>query len=365
MYRRQPSGASYNTAVVSHSVVRRCSGQARSLLDPGTGGVTDDSSFEVGDQHPDYEENLPVRRHPTVLLVKSSRHSSGRFVSGPLLPSFSALTTQSSKQTTTHIVMTHNSTNSRLASTSSSDSISQPQSSRPMAAVLVGPELLTITQQDSKKSGNCDVTTASSINYLSSSLGSPSHSTTSTSNNPSVSSVLMTIPTGHDSQYTNPLEQHFSLSSVSSPADGITQSRRLSDDSEYSFISSTSAVSTEFQTAVDSGRTYLIAALKTTDRFTHRWPKPYALRTVSVIQSAYSCLPKSSSRSEIALLDAERGSDIGVIPDEPKWTMHKWWLLASVICVFICGKVCLVCAILTWIQGQFYHSYIICEHYSS
>ena len=338
MYRRQPSTESHSS---STSSVRRCSGQARPFsLKPSTDEAPEDKSFEVSDHNPDaYKENLdniPVRRYPTVVLVKSNRRPSQRFVSGPLLPTFNALTSRSPTRSVTHVVVTTNSASPGLPTVGYSEAtpthesvISLALSARPSDVELSSPQ---------ESAHCCSPSLSQSSPPTSDRLPSPASSN---------STILST-----QFSSTGPLEPNITRPHTEAEAGLMDVSRSPSNDSEYSLISTVTAVSMGPQPAIDSGRTSSILALKTTDRFTHRWPKPKALRVVPVADGISISLPKSPSQTNIALLGADKGLEVQIVTSDTKWTSHKWCLLASVISVFGCGLVCLACAVFTWIEGH-------------
>ncbi|KAJ7162934.1 tetraspanin Tsp2 family [Mycena filopes] len=92
--------------------------------------------------------------------------------------------------------------------------------------------------------------------------------------------------------------------------------------------------------SVDSGHHALIKSIGTTDRFTHKWPRPASFR-------AYSEEDVGDAAS-VGLL--EDGMGPGLEMDSEPWTGFKWCLLLSVCTVFTYGAAALVCALMTWFR---------------
>ncbi|KAJ7258733.1 hypothetical protein B0H12DRAFT_1014784 [Mycena haematopus] len=86
--------------------------------------------------------------------------------------------------------------------------------------------------------------------------------------------------------------------------------------------------------AIDSGQRALIQSIGTTDKFTHKWPRPQSLRTYGMDVGTDSSL--ESSEDGLGIDTAE------------SWTGFKWFLLFSVCTVFAYGAASLVCALMTW-----------------
>ncbi|KAJ7644634.1 tetraspanin Tsp2 family [Roridomyces roridus] len=104
-------------------------------------------------------------------------------------------------------------------------------------------------------------------------------------------------------------------------------------DSESSGGSGTSGASSAV--SIDSGHYALIKEIGTTDRFTHKWPRPQSMRTYT------------ADEAREGLLEDGRGPAKDVV--EP-WTTFKWCLLLSVSTVFVYGSAALVCALMTWFR---------------
>ncbi len=90
-------------------------------------------------------------------------------------------------------------------------------------------------------------------------------------------------------------------------------------------------------TAIKDKRPLLVSKFSTSDKFTQKFPRPRAMRGLSV----------SDVRAPSIL---EEGEDI-VIERVDRWTLHKWSLVASVCTVFVYGTAGLVCAVLTFFRG--------------
>jgi hypothetical protein len=96
--------------------------------------------------------------------------------------------------------------------------------------------------------------------------------------------------------------------------------------------------------SLDSGHHALIKSIGTTDRFTHKWPRPQSLRDLNL---------DSDDAASLALLEDGRG--LGTDKAEP-WTGFKWCLLFSVCTVFAYGAAGLVCALTTWFRSKLFLS---------
>ncbi|KAJ6455072.1 tetraspanin Tsp2 family [Mycena vitilis] len=103
---------------------------------------------------------------------------------------------------------------------------------------------------------------------------------------------------------------------------------------------SSSAGSTDSgSNSVDSGHRALIKSIGTTDKFTHKWPRPQSVRTYSG--------DDTGDAASLGLLEDGRG--LAIDGAEP-WTGFKWCLLFSVCTVFVYGAAALVCALMTWFR---------------
>jgi hypothetical protein len=130
------------------------------------------------------------------------------------------------------------------------------------------------------------------------------------------------------------------LSRSSTPVSNRPQSLR--SDSDESCRSAWSTCTTE---SVDSGHSALIPSVGTTDKFTHKWPKPLPMRGLEV--------GGGNGLSGIAAVATvlEEGQGLGMNTVQ-RWTTFKWCLLFSVCTVFACGVAGLACAILTWFRSR-------------
>lgn len=97
--------------------------------------------------------------------------------------------------------------------------------------------------------------------------------------------------------------------------------------------------------SVDSGHTLLIPSIGTTDKFTHKWPKPKSWRKSGEPASL-------DGARKAALFALEDGQGLGV-DGVGRWNSFKWVLMLSVFSVLVYGSVALVCALSTWFRGVF------------
>lgn len=129
---------------------------------------------------------------------------------------------------------------------------------------------------------------------------------------------------------------------------------QLRNDSASSASSSSSAQTHASSGSVDSGRHSLLSVVSTTDKFTHKWPRPLPIRGLSAgsQQSGYSKVGVDGD------IDTEvPESEVGLGMERVgRWTVHKWFLLLSVVSVFGYSTIALVYAILTWYQSKPIHS---------
>lgn len=128
----------------------------------------------------------------------------------------------------------------------------------------------------------------------------------------------------------------------STPASSRPQSVRT--DSGGSVCEST--WSSDTAASVDSGHKSLIPSIGTTDRFTHKWPKPHSLRRVDIHSRD---LDKITGPDLTQALEEGQGLRAG---DREEWTVFRWCLLFSVSTVFVYGTTGLICAIMTWFRSQ-------------
>ncbi|KAJ7465073.1 tetraspanin Tsp2 family [Mycena latifolia] len=128
-------------------------------------------------------------------------------------------------------------------------------------------------------------------------------------------------------------------SSVSETSDGKAPPSRPQSIRSDSQGSSGSRSTDSSCNSVDSGHGVLIKSIGTTDRFTHKWPRPRSLRILD---------PRSEDESAaVGLLEDGRG--LGMDTVEP-WTGFKWCLLFSMCTVVGYGAAGLVCALTTWFR---------------
>ncbi|KAJ7068986.1 tetraspanin Tsp2 family [Mycena belliarum] len=138
-----------------------------------------------------------------------------------------------------------------------------------------------------------------------------------------------------------PRPSFFSRASSLAPDSSVDEARQnrpqsVRSDSQESSGSCSTDSSCD---SVDSGRRALIKSIGTTDRFTHKWPRPQSLRN----REPHG----GDDAASLALLEDGRG----VGTDEAEaWTGFKWCLLFSVCTVVAYGTAGLVCALMTWFR---------------
>lgn len=103
-----------------------------------------------------------------------------------------------------------------------------------------------------------------------------------------------------------------------------------------------------YGTSVDSGKTYMVSGVQTTEKFTHRWPLP---KTMSRVNSDYSPLDTAEPYESVESLATGFGFEYA-----GSWTIHKWFLFFSVLSVFAYSIVALVYSVLTWYQSMFFQT---------
>lgn len=335
MQHHQPSVASSVSSASDRSSIRHRSGQLSPFLSgpdeyKDHGSPSQASSLMKSNSQDwafQFQEDLPINRHPTVLLVNSSRQSSRRYVSGPRLPSMPpSLIARTSLNFLKRVV--------------SGSSISASKSVECPDAGLLSPVHLTPRPNSGSKfpPGLSDLSSESLI-----SLPTPDFTV------PSTHSILSILPR-RLSSLTFGVSQ---MSSSPSPTAAVTapegRPQSLRSDSDYSTISADSAMtssSAPSKNSIDSGRASLIPSINTTHKFTDKWPRPKSLRTHSFMDSDVS---NSPNQTDAALLEEGQGPKM---QNTEKWTVHKWCLLVSLLTVFSYGFVCLMCAVLTWLNGE-------------
>ena len=177
-------------------------------------------------------------------------------------------------------------------------------------------------------------------------FGNPSEARTTANSNTSrvPSSFRFWFPRGLSFVSLNVPSSSF-LSRSPTPAASRPQSVRSdSGQSSHSAWSSCTAVS------IDSGHSTLIPSVGTTDKFTHKWPKPLLMRGLEVRDGDEGCA--GGSRLDgiaAAACVLEEGQGLGTSSVQ-RWTTFKWCLFFSVCTVFVCGIAGLACAILTWFR---------------
>lgn len=100
-------------------------------------------------------------------------------------------------------------------------------------------------------------------------------------------------------------------------------------------------------TSVDSGHKKLIPSIRTTDKFTNKWPRPQSLKVPNVDRSG----PRWENRKGIKMIretvsELEDGYGLG-LDQIDRWTGFKWCLMISVVIVLCYGSAAMICAILT------------------
>jgi hypothetical protein len=127
-------------------------------------------------------------------------------------------------------------------------------------------------------------------------------------------------------------------------------SRSESDKSGTSEVSSGKSYYTS--SSVDTGHTLLIPSIGTTEKFTHKWPKPRSLQHSSSRWGSKCAVDDKLSLGRSAVASAlEDGQGLGMNRVD-KWSLHKWCLIISVTSVFAYGAAALACAILTWFRSE-------------
>ncbi|TDL19743.1 hypothetical protein BD410DRAFT_830183 [Rickenella mellea] len=134
-----------------------------------------------------------------------------------------------------------------------------------------------------------------------------------------------------------------------------SRSRSSRKDSSASIYApsgkSDGGVSHHSNSSVDSGRSSLLTLVGTTDKFTHKWPKPKGMRRTTRGRRKVSVNPNNHNDSLYANLEGGAGPGIGLgFEAVGHWTTFKWLLVISVSSVFVYGTAALVFALLTWYQ---------------
>lgn len=131
------------------------------------------------------------------------------------------------------------------------------------------------------------------------------------------------------------------------PGHSRPESLRTQSDATLCSVKSTNSV--------DSGHKSLIPSIGTTDKFTHKWPKPQSWKTLDT----KSRTPVSfSAAKKAALLALEDGQGLGM-DSVGRWNSFKWTLLFSVFTVLVYGTAALVCALSTWFRGAYVNHWLL------
>jgi len=136
------------------------------------------------------------------------------------------------------------------------------------------------------------------------------------------------------------------LSQPSTTVSSRPQSMR--SKSGESCHSTWSSCTTNSVDSVDSGHSTLIPSIGTTDKFTHKWPKPWSMRGLETRDGNDWHVSRLGGIA--AVLEEGRGLGMSSVQ---RWTTFKWCLLFSVCTVFAYGAAGLVCVIVTWFKSRF------------
>jgi hypothetical protein len=123
--------------------------------------------------------------------------------------------------------------------------------------------------------------------------------------------------------------------------------RHESDTSESSYAQSSSSGYTSH--SVDSGHRNIVQSVGTTEKFTHKWPKPRSLRYLDGGGNSKSRVDVGLKGNVATTLEEGRGLGMNKVE---RWSTHKWCLLISVSTIFVYGAAGLACAILTWFRSK-------------
>jgi hypothetical protein len=88
------------------------------------------------------------------------------------------------------------------------------------------------------------------------------------------------------------------------------------------------------------------APLTAADKFTHKWPRPRALRATAA-RAARGLWTERELRGALV-----EGKGLGV-DGWGAWTVHKWWLFCSVVAVFAVAVVAVAVSVSTWFAGVY------------
>ena len=131
--------------------------------------------------------------------------------------------------------------------------------------------------------------------------------------------------------------QESETSTYSSTSEQSTAVSHAHSHSHSSVRSRSTRTAWRVPTAIKDKRPLLVSKFSTSDKFTQKFPRPRAMRGLTV----------PDVRAPTIL---EEGEDI-VIERVDRWTLHKWCLVASVCTVFVYGTAGLACAVLTFFRG--------------
>ncbi|PBK95714.1 hypothetical protein ARMGADRAFT_925326 [Armillaria gallica] len=98
--------------------------------------------------------------------------------------------------------------------------------------------------------------------------------------------------------------------------------------------------------SIDSGRETLVSGIGTTEKLTHKWPRPQSLRTKPETQRYGATGTKLSHEAVSALLE---GQGLGM-DKARQWPCFKWFLLLSEITVFVYGAVAMIYVLSIWFR---------------
>ena len=170
---------------------------------------------------------------------------------------------------------------------------------------------------------------------------------------------VATLSASHFSQASTNLAKQMS-SLAHSALSSLYQKRRLFSLSNSRLLSLPITFDSNSRLSSSKSHFGLESALTPVDKLTHKWPRPRSSRSAAPwLGSTNPFLPRSLrelrgaggwSRGQMeAVLRDSRGLGVNWVG---QWTLHKWYLLASVTTVFLLGLTCLVFSLLTWFAGE-------------
>ncbi|KAK0487119.1 tetraspanin Tsp2 family [Armillaria novae-zelandiae] len=98
--------------------------------------------------------------------------------------------------------------------------------------------------------------------------------------------------------------------------------------------------------SIDSGRESLVFGIETTEKLTHKWPRPQSLRAKPETQRHSATGTTLSHEAVSALLE---GQGLGM-DKARQWPCFKWCLLLSEITVFLYGAVAMIYVLSIWFR---------------